>query len=222
MKKEICFTGSQSKIGSRLIKLLEKTHKILPIRLSKLNLDIDDSNIIKESISVIVREIEMEYLHHRSLIFCHRIRKAESNPSKSLILELNLLEEIIKKVGNYSKNLNVIIIGSCTGNYFDSKSTQAYHYVKDFQKTFLRYHSNLNPNYFINMIELSYFDKYFSHESDIKYKEDKEFFLKFNNQRKIPSYVQLAAAIDYLTNINLGITGQILSLDNGIVNIQNF
>ncbi len=222
MKKEICFTGSQSKIGSRLIKLLEKTYKILPIRLSKLNLDIDDANIMKESISVIVKEIEMEYLPHRSLIFCHRIRSAESNSSKSLILELNLLQEIIKKVGNCSKKLNVIIIGSCTGEYFDSKSTQAYHYVKDFQKTFLRYHSNLNPNYFINMIELSYFDKYFSHESDSKYREDKEFFLKFNNQRAIPSYLQLVAAVDYLTNINLGITGQILSLDNGIVKIQNF
>ena len=36
MNKEICFGGSQSKIGSRLIELLEVNYKILPIKISKI------------------------------------------------------------------------------------------------------------------------------------------------------------------------------------------
>ena len=72
------------------------------------------------------------------------------------------------------------------------------------------------------MIELSYFDKYSPEESDNEYKTQKIKMTKLNNHREIPSYKQLATAVNYLTTPSLGLSGQIICLDNGILNVQNF
>ena len=222
MNQEICFVGSQSKIGSRLIKLLKITNKIRPIEIGVL--EINEKNLIdiKKSITRKIDMMNIKYLPHRSLVFCHRIRNLESNPNASMQIELDILEGVVSSVGKYSEQLNIIIIGSCTGSYFDSKSSQAYHHVKDLQKSFIRFYSHKNPKFYINMIELSFFDKYYPEEADSKYESQKLKMIEFNKNRMIPSYDQLALAVNYLSSPFLGITAQTISLDNGILNIQKF
>ena len=222
MTKEICFVGSKSKIGSRLIKLLKVNNQILPIELGLLEINENNLINIKHTISRNIENMNIKFLPHRSLVFCHRIRNLETNSSLALSTELKILEGVISSISKYSEGLNIIIIGSCTGSYFDKKSSQAYHHVKDFQKSFIRFFSNKNTEHYINMIELSYFDKYYPDESDKKYESQKRSLIKFNNDRQIPSYSHLALAVNYLSSPNLGLTGQIISLDNGILNVQKF
>ena len=87
MNQEICFVGSQSKIGSRLIELLKITNKIRPIEIGVL--EINEKNLIdiKKSITRKIDMMNIKYLPHRSLVFCHRIRNLESNPNASLQIE---------------------------------------------------------------------------------------------------------------------------------------
>ena len=222
MKKEICFVVSNSKIGSRVIKLLDKKNKILPIEIGFLKLNENFSTNFNNTITEKIKDLDMKHVLHRSLVFCHRIRSLEKYPHIAISLELELLELIINRVSEYSEKLNIIIIGSCTGTYFDKKSTQAYHHVKDLQKSFIRFHTNKNPNHYINMVELSYFDKYYEGESDSEYKAQRNKIKELNNQRELPSYKHLATAINYLATPHIGISGQVLSMDNGILNVQNF
>ena len=222
MNQEICFVGSQSKIGSRLVKFLKIDNKILPIELGFLEITEKNLTNIKKTIARNVERMNLEFLPHRSLVFCHRIRNLESNTNASLSAELDILEGVISSISKFSEELNIIIIGSCTGSYFDSKSSQAYHHVKDLQKSFIRFFSHKNPKYCINMIELSFFDKYFPEEADSKYDFEKLKMIEYNKNRAIPSYKQLALAVNYLSSPDLGITAQTISLDNGILNMQNF
>ena len=222
MNKEICFVGSQSKIGSRLIELLEVNYKILPIKISKIDISDNIFDFLPNLIKELVDDLKMGYIPHRTLIFCHRIKPLESKSSKALNVELTLLEEIANSVSKFSEKLNIIIIGSCTGTFFDDKSTEGYHYVKNLQKSFLTIYAKKDPNIFVNMIEISLFDKFRNEEADIEYTKQKLKMISLNNGRKIPSYKQLELAINYFSQIDLGITGQILSLDNGILKLQNF
>ena len=64
--------------------------------------------------------------------------------------------------------------------------------------------------------------KFSDKEADSKYKRQKLKMIKLNNGREIPSYKQLELAVNYLSQIDIGITGQVISLDNGIIKLQNF
>ena len=134
-----------------------------------------------------------------------------------------MVKKIIENIRRKCNFLNIIFIGSCTGNLYHKNSPESYHYIKDLQKSISRYYGTHEKNIRANLIELSVFEKY----NDLEQKEEyKKLMLENKTQkfldRDIVTYKELFELINFLSIKKVGISGEILRLDNSFQNIQQF
>lgn len=91
------------------------------------------------------------------LLLAHRPRTA--SVSEALDAELRMTRDLVWGLSEIYPEVRVIVLGSITGQRVDPDSAEAYHYCKDLQKSIVR-QSVTVPNVFMNLIELSWFNKY--------------------------------------------------------------
>lgn len=213
--------GSNGLLGSRLLPYLQEIFdQIIPL---SMNFDRSHFLLSTSEICNLLSENFPDnlflYEGHPTLLFAHRLREFECEPSFAVHAEISFLDSITTFVSKRFSSLNIILIGSCTGKLYDRNSTLAYHLVKDVQESYMRYVGLNSDKIFANTIEISYFTKYLHDESS------KEYLLSMHRSesafnRYLPSYQQLAHLISYLSLPNIGFSGQTLRLDNGVRSIQ--
>ena len=218
-------TGSRGSIGGKVENYLSKRHicnslKIKDLLTSLLNEEFQNENIIFENF---INNMKLNFAEHYTIIFSHRLRSLENDVHKYLYYESFMVKKIIENIKSKCNFLNIVFIGSCTGNLYHKNSRESYHYVKDLQKSISRYYGTSEKNIRANVIELSVFEKY----NDLEQKEEyKKSMLENKTQkfldRDIVTYKELFELINFLSIKKVGISGEILRLDNSFQNIQQF
>tara|TARA_B100001173_G_C16029223_1_gene565722 strand:+ start:4136 stop:4804 length:669 start_codon:yes stop_codon:yes gene_type:complete len=146
------------------------------------------------------------------IILAHRIR--ETDTKLALWNETIISTDLIDIIADLGYEVRVIVIGSITGRLIDSKSSPAYHYCKDLQKSAVRY-SILKKNVCMNLIELSSFIKFDPSNWDEKYTRAVELEKCNLEQTEIPKLEDIANICISLLELPVTPRGQIYTFDNG-------
>lgn len=152
-----------------------------------------------------------------AIIMAHRYRG--DDPLQALNAELSITQRLPWTLSRMVSHLRVFVIGSVTGELLDLKSPLAYHYAKDLQKSIVRQSCRL-PNVEMNIIELSWFEKY---EPTV---QTKEYSLAVSTIKEslgssnFPGIQEIADFIDNLMRASLLPRGQKICFDGGYSLIQ--
>ena len=101
-----------------------------------MKINLENLELCREQIQSNLVEMNIEHTETRSLLFVHRIRDLEENPEMACAIEMCVMRTISNFLLGLSDKLNIVSIGSCTGNLYDQNSPESYHYVKSLQKSF--------------------------------------------------------------------------------------
>ncbi len=215
-------TGTNGVIGKILFNSLSVDYDIKRLKLSDLFSQYGNIIPIKEK----VRERINDFLYPNNyprigLIFCHRIRESKLSTEDTVSAEFMILNTVIEeclKIKN--TQINIIVIGSITGQLIDVKSSLQYHLQKELQKSFVRYIGVIHPNISANIIEISAFSKYEHGNPSPTYLKTKDKIESYMNHRLMPNYNQLSNLIRFLLLENHGLSSQVIRLDNGYLSFQ--
>ena len=135
-------------------------------------------------------------------------------------IEIMLCKNIIKRVHLSCVNMNIIWIGSCTGEVVHSESKEGYHYVKGMQRYMNRFYGCSGGSIKSNLIELSAYEKYDKSQQTSEYKERLIKSKKLLKGKDVPSIKELITLVQFLSRLDIGMSGEELRLDNGLMKIQ--
>tara|TARA_X000000950_G_C13869800_1_gene642388 strand:- start:754 stop:1413 length:660 start_codon:yes stop_codon:yes gene_type:complete len=160
--------GSRGIVGSQISRrLVELSKKVICILTS----EILSSNIretIANKLGLHSIKCKNGVKMNIGVILVHRYRDKENHIACKN--ELTITRDFVWELSKLCQSLRVVVIGSVTGSYVDSKMPEAYHYSKDIQKSIVRQSIRIG-NLHMNLLELSWFKKYSSNNSSLEYKE---------------------------------------------------
>jgi hypothetical protein len=226
MKKNnlIFLTGSSGLIGNAIQNLtIDLSLNCYPISASNIFENVSDFNNFDPLNLFNFLSNDLDKLSKNfktaNIIFAHRIRCKE--PLKALIGEFIVSRELVIYLNKYFKNLNVIYVGSITGELVHKDSPESYHYTKDMQKSICRYLTITYPKIKANVLVLSAFRKYSIENSDISYTEICSRYKDILGGISLANLDNIAYDIlKFTTEIN-HIRGAIIPLDSGYSIIQH-
>jgi len=181
------------------------------------------ADLEEKRLSYAVKEI-LEELQARSMslsrvgiIFAHRQRGG--GVIDILRNEHRLCGQLIALIVEKVQRLDAIILGSITGSRFDSRSSEAYHYAKDFQKTCVR-QSIRFPNLNMNLLELSWFEKYPPEMADSDYQSRMQEVVELLGANNVPNVTDITDFALQILEAKLPPRGQVISYDGGYSTLQ--
>jgi hypothetical protein len=152
-----------------------------------------------------------------ALILCHRQRTQDI--VESIRSELRICRDFVLSMSERIELLNVIVFGSITGARVDFQSSESYHYAKDLQKTCVR-QSIKTPNVNMNLLELSWFEKYSHNVSDSHYKSKILELKKLNGIHELPTIADLSDYALRILDAQRPPRGSIIPYDSGYSVLQ--
>jgi hypothetical protein len=209
--------GGNGILGKQVAKELLSRNRIC-ISLSARDLIRDFENGSISPTKALLERIRLiDSIRCLGLIFAHRYRG--DNCLESLRIELSLTRNLVWELSSELEQLRVVVLGSVTGSRLDVGSSEAYHYAKDLQKSICLQSIRLS-NVSMNLIELSWFEKYPRCEQTASYAKKMEDLKNIIGSRNLPTTSDIS---DYLISVmecHLSPRGQILSYDGGYNHIQ--
>lgn len=151
------------------------------------------------------------------LLLAHRPRTA--SVSEALAAELRMTRDLVWGLSEIYPEVRVIVLGSITGQRVDPGSAEAYHYCKDLQKSIVR-QSVTVPNVFMNLIELSWFNKYPPSIANNLYSERVESVRSVMPTRHVVTVTEITEIAVRILGALRPPRGQIVAYDDGYSLIQ--
>jgi hypothetical protein len=162
--------GAGGIVGRKVEAFLERRGKCVVTLPTELILGAAKDDIQDIAISAIRQKRFLQLKDTRiGLILAHRARGADIY--EAIISEIRVTRDLVHAFASACMELRVIVLGSVTGRLVDHKSPESYHYAKDFQKSCVRYSVTQN-NVYMNLLELSWFQKYSESEMTEEYEHD--------------------------------------------------
>jgi aspartate-semialdehyde dehydrogenase len=210
--------GAGGTVGEQIAAYLKETGEPV-VRVSARKLIQQISLNLDRSIDKLLDEAKSENVKTNSLglIFVHRSR--EQDPLATLSTELSLTRDFVWALSKRVEKLNVIILGSVTGAFLDAGSSEAYHYAKDLQKSIVRQSCRLK-NVAMNILELSWFEKYEKSQQTALYKKNIDKLKRILGKNNLPSVADIANFSKNLIKCRLPPRGQIITYDGGYSLLQ--
>ncbi len=219
MASAVLMTGASGRLGRQIFEcLLADGFKAVSIRSAPL-LKLQG----EEAIARYLREmLESDNPvanedHVVKLLLAHRPRMA--SVSEAVDAELRMTRDLVWGLSEICSEVRVIVLGSITGQRVDPDSAEAYHYCKDLQKSIVR-QSVTVPNVFMNLIELSWFNKYPPSMADNLYSERVESVRSVMPTRHVVTVAEITEIAVRILGALRPPRGQIVTYDDGYSLIQ--
>jgi len=149
--------GGSGIVGSQVVRRLNDLGKSVVTFPTREILLGETSQLRESMLGLIAGKSTDQSTTHIGLILAHRFRG--ENIQSVLMNELRVSRDFVWQLSELCASLRVIVFGSITGSLVDNKSTEAYHYSKDLQKSIVRQSIRLS-NLHMNLLELNWFKKY--------------------------------------------------------------
>jgi hypothetical protein len=146
------------------------------------------------------------------LVIAHRYRGDDT--IQALSVEMSITHRLAWILSGMVTHLRVFVMGSVTGALLDLKSPLAYHYAKDLQKSIARQSCRLQ-NVEMNVIELSWFEKYDPTVQTKEYSSEVSKIKESIGAHNFPGIPEIADFIDNLMRSAMLPRGQIITFDGG-------
>lgn len=214
----ILILGSTGSVGSQLYAYFIDLG--LPVMtISAANLSLADDDEFSCKLNKIVSELRgfSSNLARLGIVLAHRVR--EIDISKALLNELRISRDLIWFLSKHFSLVNVAVLGSVTGRFIDKNMPDAYHLVKDMQKSCARLSVRL-PNVAMNVLELSWFEKYPPHKASTEYSESLRNVKLEIGPAWLPTIGDIANFILLLLSADSPPRGQVITYDGGYSMLQ--
>jgi len=205
--------GSGGKLGSQISNALKK-FDVPIVKISGAYLASLNDQEFSEAVAGLVNEIGFSRPNVKQvgLVLAHRYRGLDI--LTALRVELCITRNLVWRLSEHVKRLNVVVVGSITGRYIDRSSPEAYHFAKEMQRLIVR-QSIMLPNVAMNAIELSWFEKYSTLQSTPEYRSQMGELRGLLGQNNLPSPADIAEFIRQLLDCALPPRGQSIVYDGG-------
>lgn len=210
--------GGSGSVGRQVINRLESRDKEV-VTISGENLSkIEDADFDAESLRM-SQELanNCHQLKHLGVILTHRQR--HTNILTSIRTELRICRDLISQFARNVDHVNAVVLGSTTGSSIDLSSSAAYHFAKDIQKSCVRQSITI-PNLNMNLLELSWFDKYPSGMADATYSAKIGHLKTLFGDENVATVAEITDFATLILDASLPPRGQIIPYDAGYSLLQ--
>jgi len=205
--------GAGGVLGSQISNDLRK-FDVPIVRVSAAHLTSLNDQAFSEAINGLVNEIKLvrPNAERVGLVLAHRYRGTDI--PLALRNELCITRDFIWCLSKNFSRLHAVVVGSATGRYIDSASSDAYHFAKDLQKSIVRRSVTL-PNVAMNLLELSWFEKHPISVATPEYRKKIEDLRTLLGDNNVPAPSNIAEFIRQLLDCALPPRGQSITYDGG-------
>lgn len=158
-----------------------------------------------------------QQLTRLGVILTHRQR--HTNILTSIRTELRICRDLISQFARNVDHVNAVVLGSTTGSSIDLSSSAAYHFAKDIQKSCVRQSITI-PNLNMNLLELSWFDKYPGGKADASYSEKIGHLKTLLGDENVATVAEITDFATLILDASLPPRGQIIPYDAGYSLLQ--
>ena len=219
MDKPVLVVGSSGAIGKQVVQSLSK-RAVIPILISSSQLRILGIADLDEFLREILlrHDIEDPSTSTLGLILAHRCRSNDT--LAALESELRITRDFVWTLSKICLSLRAVVLGSITGRLIDAKSSEAYHYSKDLQKSIVRQSVRI-PNLSMNLLELSWFRKYLDSDATQEYRRAMKDLDSKLGKGNVPTVETIT---DFACNVIESLRpprGQVITYDGGFSQLQD-
>jgi hypothetical protein len=210
--------GSHGVVGSQVTQRLRSQGKLVATKSSSEILQASNSSDLAETVSPFV-DNSIDLQNSRvGLILAHRYRG--NDIQRALNIELCITRDFVWGLSKLCESLRVVVLGSVAGRLVDKKLPEAYHYSKDLQKTIARQSVRIS-NIHMNVLELSWFEKYPKHKATDDYRNIMANLRQHLGGDCLPTVDSITDFSSALIEMHHPPRGQTIVYDGGISLSQN-